>query len=146
MAGFRAGTGNGDGLGNDDIAEINMIPLVDVMLVLLIIFMVTAPLSIGGIKVDLPISKARGTAVDEERVVLSINRVGQYFIDKQNIPEATLEDKLKALYQFRQKKELYIRADQNVAYGRVVYAMSSAKLAGVGKLSMLTNSETSKKN
>ena len=134
MAGFRSGMGGGDGFGNEDIAEINMIPLVDVMLVLLIIFMVTAPLSIGGIKVDLPISKARGAVVDEERVVLSINRGGQYFIDKQNIPEGSLENKLKALYQFRQKKELYIRADQNVAYGRIVYAMSSAKLAGVGKL------------
>lgn len=145
MAGFRSNI-DSHGSGNDEIAEINMIPLIDVMLVLLIIFMVTAPLSIGGIKVDLPISKARGAAVDEERVVLSINRVGQYFIDKQNIPETSLEARLKALYQFRQKKELYIRADQNVAYGHVVFAMSSAKLAGVGKLSMLTNSETTKKN
>lgn len=145
MAGFRTNVDN-SGHSNDEIAEINMIPLIDVMLVLLIIFMVTAPLSIGGIKVDLPISKARGAAVDEERVVLSINRLGQYFLEKQNIPEAGLEAKLKAVYQFRQKKELYIRADQNVAYGHVVFAMSSAKLAGVSKLSMLTNSETAKKN
>ncbi|MBM4253368.1 MAG: biopolymer transporter ExbD [Deltaproteobacteria bacterium] len=123
------------------LAEINIIPLVDVMLVLLIIFMVTAPLSIGGIKVDLPISKARGTSVDEDRIVLSINRQGAYYLDKQQVADAALEAKFKAIYEFRQKKELYIRADTGVPYGRVVTAMSAARLAGVTKLAMLTNSQ-----
>lgn len=132
--------------GTEDIAEINIIPLVDVMLVLLIIFMVTAPLSIGGIKVDLPVSKARGSAVEEDRIILSIDRAGKYYLDKQNIPDVGLEARLKAIYQARQKKELYIRADQAVAYGRVVHAMSAAKLAGVVKLSMLTNADASKKS
>src|SRR5476649_1317151 len=111
-------------------AEINIIPLVDVMLVLLIIFMVTAPLSIGGIKVDLPLSKAKGANVDEDRIVLSVNKGGDYYLEKQHIPEVGLEAKFKAIYEYRQKKELYIRADQGVAYGKVVYAMSAAKLAG----------------
>lgn len=140
MAFGRVGQKKDDG-DNEDLAEINIIPLVDVMLVLLIIFMVTAPLSIGGIKVDLPISKARGSSVDEDRVVLSINKNGAYFFDKVQIAESALEVKFKALYEHRQKKELYIRADQAVSYGKVVYAMSAAKLAGVTKLSMLTNSQ-----
>jgi biopolymer transport protein TolR len=129
---------------HDDMAEINIIPLVDVMLVLLIIFMVTAPLSIGGIKVDLPISKARGTNVDEDRIVLTINKSGGYYLEKQAIPEATLEEKFKAIYEFREKKELYIRADQGVPYGKVVQAMSAARIAGVSKLAMLTNTQESK--
>jgi biopolymer transport protein TolR len=132
---FQTGNQGGD---NEDLAEINIVPLVDVMLVLLIIFMVAAPLSIGGIQVELPFSKARGSSVDEDRVVLSINNSGEFFIEKMQIPEPTLEDKMKAIYQFRKKKELYIRADEKVVYGKVVHAMSAARLAGVTKLSMLT--------
>ena len=129
---------------HDDLVELNVIPLVDVLLVLLIIFMVTAPLSIGGIKVDLPISKARGTNVDEDRIVLTINKSGGYYLEKQAVPEATLEEKFKAIYQFREKKELYIRADQGVPYGKVVQAMSAARIAGVSKLAMLTNTQDAK--
>lgn len=130
---------------HDDLVDLNVIPLVDVLLVLLIIFMVTAPLSIGGIKVDLPISKARGTNVDEDRIVLTINKSGGYYLEKQAIPEATLEEKFKAIYEFREKKELYIRADQGVPYGKVVQAMSAARMAGVSKLAMLTNTQEAKK-
>ncbi len=145
MAFGRAGASkSGEDGGGDDIAEINIIPLVDVMLVLLIIFMVTAPLSIGGIKVDLPTSKARGAQVEEDRIVLSINRGGGFYLDKQVVPDTNLEGKLRGIYQFRQKKDLYIRADQGVQYGRVVFAMSAAKIAGVTKLAMLTNQQGSK--
>jgi biopolymer transport protein TolR len=136
---LASGGNKGDGDSHEDNAEINIIPLVDVMLVLLIIFMVTAPLSIGGIKVDLPASKARGTTVDEDRIVLTINRAGGFYLEKTAIPELALEGKFKAIYQHRQKKELYIRADQGVSYGKVVFAMSAAKQAGVTKLAMLTN-------
>ena len=137
MAFGKVGQGKSDDY--EEMAEINIIPLVDVMLVLLIIFMVTAPLSIGGIKVDLPLSKARGGVVDEDRVVLSVDKSGGFFLDKQQIAQAALEAKFRAIYAFRQKKELYIRADTAVAYGKVVFAMSAAKLAGVTKLAMLTN-------
>lgn len=119
-------------------ADINIVPLVDVMLVLLIIFMVTAPLSIGGINVDLPSSKARSRDMAEDRVVLSINAKGEYFIEKMEVPATVLDLRLKELYQQREKKELYIRADKTVVYGRVVDAMSAAKLAGVTRISMLT--------
>ncbi|MCX6129763.1 MAG: biopolymer transporter ExbD [Proteobacteria bacterium] len=119
-------------------ADINIVPLVDVLLVLLIIFMVTAPLSIGGINVNLPSSKARSRDMSEDRVVLSINSKGEYFIEKMEVPNAVLEKRLQELYQQREKKELYIRADKGVIYGKVVDAMSAAKLAGVTRISMLT--------
>ncbi|WP_218110286.1 ExbD/TolR family protein [Oligoflexus tunisiensis] len=123
-------------------ADINIVPLVDVMLVLLIIFMVTAPLSIGGINVDLPSSKARSRDMSEDRVVLSINSKGEYFIEKMEVPAGVLDQRLKELYQQREKKDLYIRADKTVVYGRVVDAMSAAKLAGVTRISMLTQAPT----
>lgn len=122
----------------EQMAEINIVPLVDVMLVLLIIFMVTAPLSIGGISVSLPQSKARSSNIDEDRVVLSINASGAYYIEKMEVKASALETRLKAIYGVREKKDLYIRADKKVIYEKVVNAMSAAKLAGVGRISMLT--------
>src|SRR3954468_10600579 len=108
MAFGRVGASKSDE--HEDMAEINIIPLVDVMLVLLIIFMVTAPLSIGGIKIDLPSTKAKGTNVDEDRVVLTITKAGEYFVNTDKWPDATLEAKFQAVYASRDKKELYIRA------------------------------------
>jgi len=129
-------------VGNDDdstdIAEINIVPLVDVMLVLLIIFMVTAPLSIGGISVNLPTSKAKGGKVSEDRVVLSVTNRGEFYIEKVKIAPNSLQERLRAIFEFRQNKDLFIRADRDVQYGRVVDAMTAAKLGGVTKLSMLT--------
>lgn len=124
-------------------ADINIVPLVDVMLVLLIIFMVTAPLSIGGINVNLPSSKARSSSVPENRVILSISARGEYFIEKAPIPAGTLDTRMMEIFQNRDKKELFIRADKQVVYERVVNAMSAAKLAGVSKISMLTESKVS---
>ncbi|RYZ58470.1 MAG: biopolymer transporter ExbD [Proteobacteria bacterium] len=122
-------------------ADINIVPLVDVMLVLLIIFMVTAPLSIGGISINLPQSKARSSSVSENRVVLSISQKGEYFLEKVGIPGEVLETRLAEIYQNREKKEIYIRADKSVVYEKVVNAMSAARLAGVTKISMLTEAK-----
>ncbi len=122
-------------------ADINIVPLVDVMLVLLIIFMVTAPLSIGGINVNLPVSKARSSAVSENRVVLSISMKGDYFLEKLGIPSEVLESRLAEIYRNREKKEIYIRADKAVVYEKVVNAMSAARMAGVTKISMLTEAK-----
>lgn len=127
----------GDEYGGD-IAEINVIPLVDVLLVLLIIFMVAAPISISGINIDLPTSKARGTLSDEDRIVLTVNKEGEFWMDKSKIPNSALPEKLKAMYQFRDRKEIFIRADRGTVYSSVIDAMSAAKMAGVTKISMLT--------
>ena len=129
---------------DSELSEINIVPLVDVMLVLLIVFMVAAPLSIGGINIALPTSKAKTVAVDEDRVVLSVNEKGQFFIDKLLIKPSALRGKLKGIYEFRKKKNLYIRADRHVHYGAVVDAMSAAKLSGVSKISMLTKAVSKK--
>jgi biopolymer transport protein TolR len=123
---------------NSDIADINVIPLVDVLLVLLIIFMVAAPISIGGINIDLPTSKARGTLTDEDRVILTVTKDGDFWMDKSKIPASALSEKLKAMYQHRERKEIFIRADRGVVYSAVIDAMSAAKVAGVVKISMLT--------
>lgn len=128
-----------------DLADINVVPLVDVMLVLLIIFMVTAPLSIGGIQVALPSSKARTMTIDEERIVLTVDRKGRYFLDKDQIKSVDLSAKLTALFEHRKNKSLYIRGDRSVQYGSVVNAMGAAKLAGVKKISMLTQADVAKK-
>ncbi len=122
-----------------DLAEINIIPLVDIMLVLLIIFMVAAPLSITGIKVSLPTSKAKGTSITPKRIVLSIDQHGDYFMDQGKIAGDQLEEKLRAIFSVQDQKEIYIRADRKVVYEKVVDAMSAAKLAGVTKMSMLTS-------
>ncbi len=127
-----------------DLAEINIIPLVDIMLVLLIIFMVAAPLSITGIKVSLPTSKAKGANVTPKRIVLSIDQDGNYFMDQGKIPPEALEGKLQAVFSVQDLKEIYIRADRKVRYEKVVDAMSAAKLAGVTKMSMLTSPAASK--
>lgn len=132
---LHSSTGSDDA---PDMAEINIIPLVDIMLVLLIIFMVAAPMSISGIHISLPKSQASGGLVDEKRIVLSVNAQGDYYIEKTLIPKGTLRAKMKAIFEFRENKTLYIRADKSVRYGRVMEAMNAAKLAGVAKLSMLT--------
>lgn len=119
-------------------ADINIVPLVDVMLVLLVIFMVTAPLAINGIKVNLPQSAVKTQNIKEDPVVLSIDKKGKYFIDKIPVASKLLKGKLMGIFQDRQKKVLFIRADRAVSYAKVVDAMSAAKLAGVTKLSMLT--------
>ncbi len=123
---------------HEDLAEINIIPLVDVMLVLLIVFMVAAPLSISGMKVELPSSKAKGASIDHNQIILTITKEGNFFIDKMPLPEAELTKRIQAIFEFRENKELFIRADRNVSYGSVVDAMSAARMAGVQKMGMLT--------
>jgi biopolymer transport protein TolR len=129
---------------HEDLAEINIIPLVDVMLVLLIVFMVAAPLSISGIKVELPTSKTKEASVGQSNIILSITKEGHYYIDKMRIPQGELGKKIQALFAYRDNKELFIRADRAVDYGVVVDAMSAAKMAGVHKMGMLTKPDTMK--
>ncbi|MBP9707147.1 MAG: biopolymer transporter ExbD [Oligoflexales bacterium] len=141
MAFNLKGSGNGDEY--EGMAEINIIPLVDVMLVLLIVFMVAAPLSVTGIKIDLPQSKAKGAAIESKRVVLSINKQGDYYLSQQKVPADALKERLRVLFEGQENKTLYIRADRGVVYGSVVDAMGQAKMAGVDKISMITKPQSS---
>ena len=119
-------------------ADINIVPFVDILLVLLVVFMVAAPLSMSGIKIKMPSSRAKSAVIDENRVVLTIDKEGSYYVGKVNITSAKLETKLKAIFEYRKNKDLYIRADKRVVQRKVVSAMGYAKMAGVDKISMLT--------
>jgi|SRR5436190_22286285 len=130
--------------GRDELnAEINVTPLVDVMLVLLIIFMITAPMMNTGVDIDLPQVTAKEVKDPEGKLILSISVDRRLHISNAIIPWAQLPDKLKALIKNRadakQDSELYIEADTKLPYGVVVTAMAIAKNAGVTKVMMLTD-------
>ena len=123
---------------NRPMAEINVTPLVDVMLVLLIIFMVTAPMLQMGIDVDLPRVKAKSVDVAEEKLVLTINGAKEIFLNKSRISLRELGVKLGFIFNSRIDREVYMRADRNVPYGFVVEVMAEVRKAGVDKLGMIT--------
>jgi len=123
---------------NRPMAEINVTPLVDVMLVLLIIFMVTAPMLQMGIDVNLPRVKAKSVDVAEEKLVLTINGAKEIFLNKSRMQLPELGTKLKHIFASRIEREVYMRADRNVPYGFVVEVMAEVRKAGVDKLGMIT--------
>ena len=123
---------------NRPMAEINVTPLVDVMLVLLIIFMVTAPMLQMGIDVNLPRVKAKSIDVAEEKLVLTINGAKEIFLNKSRTPLSELGTKLEHIFASRIEREIYMRADRNVPYGFVVEVMAEVRKAGVDKLGMIT--------
>lgn len=119
-------------------ADINVTPLVDVVLVLLIIFMVTAPMLQMGIDVNLPRVKAKSIDVAEEKLVLTITPAKEIFINKNKIPIAELRTKLESIFSSRTDKEIFMRADKTIPYGFVIEVMSEVRKAGVDKLGMIT--------
>jgi biopolymer transport protein TolR len=121
------------------LAEINVTPLVDVMLVLLIIFMVTAPMIQQGVDVDLPEAKATTMTNDEGKLILTINKDKRVFLGKMEIPFAQVEEKLKANAKVQQDREVYLHADKHLEYGVVVQVMAAMKNAGVDRLGMVTD-------
>ena len=118
--------------------DINVTPLVDVMLVLLIIFMVTAPLIQSGVKVDLPRASAQQMEHAEEKLVLKITRDRRIFLGDVEISPADLEAKLSTNARVQKDKELYLHADRSLPYGQVVEIMATARRAGVESLGMIT--------
>ena len=127
------------GGGRATLSEINVTPMVDVMLVLLIIFMVTAPLIQQGVKVNLPATKAQPVESTEKKIVLSIDVNKKVFIGEVEIELADLEEKLKANAKLQAEKELYLHADRDLPYGIVVDVMASAQRAGVTNVGMITD-------
>ena len=119
-------------------AEINVIPLVDVVLVLLVIFMVTAPMLYRGMDINLPKS-ASNTIKPEERVVLTVERDRRVYVDKDLVPLAQLPQRMDALHRKNPEVSVFLRADQDVPYGTVVQVMDSIKKAGILKLGMVTD-------
>jgi len=119
-------------------AEINVTPLVDVMLVLLIIFMVTAPMLTQGVDVNLPQANAKAMRADEERLVLTVDANSRIFIGKQPVEFNRMSKALQAIVERRKDRQVYFRADRAVPYGFVVKVIAEVRNAGIEKLGMVT--------
>ncbi|MFH2064042.1 MAG: protein TolR [Pseudomonadota bacterium] len=130
---MTSGSGN-----NGLMSEINITPFVDVMLVLLIIFMVTAPMMVQGVNVSLPEAESGPISSDDNQLVVSIDKEGKIYINDLNVTTDFLGEKLKRILENRTGKEVYLRADKMVSYGVVVSVMTEIKGAGIEKLGMLT--------
>src|SRR6516225_6060433 len=124
-------------------AEINVTPMVDVMLVLLIIFMVSAPLLTVGVPIDLPQTKAKSLDQDREPLTLSVNTQGQVFLMNSEIPIAELADKLKSVTEARGgfDERIYVRGDKTVVYGTVMQVMGRLSAAGFKRVALVTEAD-----
>jgi biopolymer transport protein TolR len=122
-------------------AEINMTPFIDVMLVLLIIFMVAAPLLATGVAVDLPQTKAGQLNIDQKPVSIAIDEKGQIFLMDQPVEVPQLLDKLKEAAKQGYDERIYVRGSKAVNYGRVAEVMSLVTTAGYKKVALVTEQE-----
>lgn len=130
------------GFGGDDkrlLSEINVTPFVDVMLVLLIIFMVAAPMMIQGMDVELPRTSAKPMENREESIVLTIDKHQNVFVENVRIPHENLRASLKSLKEQTGGREILLRADKSVSYGFVVRILALMKELGIEKLGMITD-------
>jgi biopolymer transport protein TolR len=121
------------------LADINVTPLVDVMLVLLIVFMVTAPILQTGVDVDLPNAKAQTIPDESGKLIVTMTKDRRIFIGRMEIPLAEVETKLKANAKLQADHEAYLHADTNLSYGDVVKVMAAIKLAGGDKMGLITD-------
>jgi biopolymer transport protein TolR len=120
------------------ISQINVTPLVDVMLVLLVIFMVTAPIIQQGVQVNLPQARSSGIPGTEEHLVVTVVKDGKLYLNDNAMSLAELSDKLRAIKKIQANKQVYLRADQEVRYGVVMKTIAAIKEAGIEKLGMVT--------
>ena len=119
-------------------SEINVTPLVDVMLVLLIIFMVTAPMMMQGVDVSLPEATAEPLESEKENLIITVDKENKVFINDFQVSVDGLGEKLKKILEGRSDREVYLKADKDISYGTVVKVMAEVKGAGVEKLGMVT--------
>jgi biopolymer transport protein TolR len=124
---------------NQPVGEINVTPLVDVMLVLLIIFMVSAPMMNTGVDVDLPAAQAPQVQIDEEKLLLTVSKDQKVYLGRDEVAYEKLEATLLANERMQREKELYVQADANVPYGYVVKVIAIVKKAGITKLGLVTD-------
>lgn len=132
--------GRGRGKYGRPIAEINVTPFVDVMLVLLIVFMVTAPLLTVGVAVDLPQTRARSLGDDREPLAVTIDKDGQVFLQNTLIAEEELVPKLQAISGNGYNQRIFVRGDRTVGYGKVMEVMGLLNAAGFTRIGLVTDS------
>jgi biopolymer transport protein TolR len=120
------------------ISQINVTPLVDVMLVLLVIFMVTAPIIQQGVQVNLPQTRSSAIPGSEEFLVVSVAKDGKVYLNDNAMTPAELGAKLAAIKKLQADKQVYLRADQDVRYGEVMKIIAAIKQAGIERLGMVT--------
>ena len=126
------------------LAEINVTPMVDVMLVLLVIFMVTAPLLSVGVPLDLPKSRATALTEPKKPVVISLNREGEVFIGDERIDPGDLEQRLAGLAAEDSSRIVYVRGDQTISYAQLMDALGVVNRAGFAKVSLVAEATGSK--
>lgn len=119
------------------LAEINVTPLVDVMLVLLIVFMVAAPLMTSGVNVDLPKTSAAPLSQDSEPLTVSVNAEGKIFLQETEAPLPELVAKLQAISQNKPDRRIFVRGDRGLAYGRIMEVMATINQGGFTKVALL---------
>lgn len=121
------------------LSEINVTPLVDVMLVLLIIFMVSAPMMTTGVDVDLPSTRAPRLDMDDEKLLLTVTKERKVFLGKVEVPYDRLEEALSTNQRLQRDKEIYVQADEVVPYGFVAKVMALIRRAGIEKMGLVTD-------
>jgi biopolymer transport protein TolR len=127
------------GSGKGPVSEINVTPLVDVMLVLLVIFMVSAPMMTTGIDVDLPKTHAPRMEVEPEKLLLTITKDQKVYLGETEVPYENLEQALTTNTRLQTEREVYLQADQNVPYGFVAKIMALIRKGGIEKLGLVTD-------
>ncbi len=127
--------------GRRAMSEINVTPFVDVMLVLLVIFMVTAPLIQQGIDVQLPKTQAEGLNRNAEALVITVKRDGTLYVQRAKVPMKELEGKLEKIFATRGDREVFLRADEKVAYGTVARTLAKLRRAGATRIGLVTEPE-----
>lgn len=126
------------GRGRTVMSEINVTPLVDVMLVLLIIFMITAPMMQQGLEIELPETAASGVSTSEEPFVMVINKAKKITVGGTSIPTTDLRSRLQAIFEKRANKQIYLQADKSVEYGFVAETMAEIRAAGITNIGLVT--------
>ena len=139
MSGNGGGRGRSRGRGGHiPMSEINVTPLVDVMLVLLVVFMITAPLLTVGVPVDLPKTNASQMVGQDEPLEISVNAKGEVFLQKTKITLNQLVPRLEAITQNNKDTRIFVRGDRAIAYGQVMEVMGTVNLAGFTRVALVT--------
>ena len=134
MAGFLSNSGDN----NAPVAEINITPLVDVMLVLLVIFMVTTPMMESGVAIQLPRASAKALPKADKPVTVTITKETRVYINKEEVPYSQLVERLQQYFSGKDRKEVFIRADGELQYAVVAKTMATVKSAGIDRIGLVT--------